>query len=323
MTTLTMKALTALAVGIAISSATAQASETTQLDASSARDLAQRLGVQYKVTANQPQAHDIDCQRLGADYAACFTATILLTNTSDKAIEASDWGLYFSSIRRLLQMDHPELSLTRITGDLHRLEPNDTFTGLDAGESLEIPIVGEYWQLFMTDVMPNWYLAVGDETAVIDNTRDEVLTDFVRAPFGEQLMRTPDDNNVVMTAETRFERNAAATAMPADALRGAILPTPRSSRLGEATLDLSKGVSLVMPMLSEASLAVLGERFERFDIPVNEGGDGLVIRARLISESDVLDEALAREGAIACSSMSPVPIFWPLTPLGLSTLSSR
>ncbi|WP_271910076.1 beta-N-acetylhexosaminidase [Vreelandella alkaliphila] len=295
MTTLT-KALTTLAIGVAINSAATQASETTQLDASSARDLAQRLDVQYKVTANQPQAHDIDCQRLGADYAACFTATILLTNTSDKAIEASDWGLYFSSIRRLLQMDHPELSLTRITGDLHRLEPNGTFTGLDAGESLEIPIVGEYWQLFMTDVMPNWYLAVGDETAVIDNTRDEVLTDFVRATFGEQLMRTPDDNNVVMTAETRFERNAAATAMPTDALRGAILPTPRSSRLGEATLDLSEGVSLEMPMLSEASLAVLGERFERLDIPVNKGGDSLVIRARLVSESDVLDEALAREG---------------------------
>ena len=245
MTTLT-KALTTLAIGVAINSAAAQASETTQLNASSARDLAQRLDVQYTITANQPQAHDIDCQRLGADYAACFTATILLTNTSDKAIEASDWELYFSSIRRLLQMDHPELSLTRITGDLHRLEPNDSFTGLGAGESLEIPIVGEYWQLFMTDVMPNWYLAVGDETAVIDNTRDDVLSDFVRAPFGEQLMRTPDDNNVVMTAETRFERNAAATAMPADALRGAILPDTRVHRfvLGEASLDLYEEVSL-------------------------------------------------------------------------------
>lgn len=295
MTTLT-KALTTLAIGVAINSAATQASETTQLDASSARDLAQRLDVQYKVTANQPQAHDIDCQRLGADYAACFTATILLTNTSDKAIEASDWGLYFSSIRRLLQMDHPELSLTRITGDLHRLEPNDTFTGLDAGESLEIPIVGEYWQLFMTDVMPNWYLAVGDETAVIDNTRDELLTDFVGVPEGELLMRTPEDRNVVMTAETRFERNAAATAIPAEALRGAIVPTPQSSRLGEATLDLSEGVSLVMPMLSEASIAALGERFERLDIPVNEGENGLVIRARLVSESDALDDALARKG---------------------------
>ncbi|MFC7368177.1 beta-N-acetylhexosaminidase [Vreelandella zhaodongensis] len=296
MTTSTMKVLTALAVGIAINSAAVQASEATQLGASSAQDLAQRLDVQYTITANQPQAHDIDCQKLGADYAACFTATILLTNTSDEAIEASDWGLYFSSIRRLLQMDHPGLALTRITGDLHRLEPNDAFTGLGAGESLEIPIVGEYWQLFMTDVMPNWYLAVGDETAVIDNTRDEVLTNFVDEPEGELLMRTPEDRNVVMTAETRFERNAAATALAADALRGAILPTPRSSRLGETTLDLSEGVSLVMPMLSEASLTALGERFERLDIPVSQGENGLVIRARLVSDSDALDDALAREG---------------------------
>ncbi|CAH1041595.1 beta-N-acetylhexosaminidase [Halomonas sp. TD01] len=296
MTKLTMKALTALAVGIAINSVAAQASEATQLGVSSAHDLAQRLDVQYTITANQPQAHNIDCQKLGADYAACFTATILLTNTSDEAIEASDWGLYFSSIRRLLKMDHPELTLTRITGDLHRIEPNDAFTGLGAGESLEIPIVGEYWQLFMTDVMPNWYLAVDDETAVIDNTRDELLTDFVGVPEGELLMRTPEDRNVVMTAETRFERNAAATAIPAEALRGAIVPTPQSSRLGKATLDLSEGVSLVMPMLSEASIAALGERFERLDIPVNEGENGLVIRARLVSESDALDDALARKG---------------------------
>lgn len=296
MTKLTMKTLTALAVGIAISSATAQASETTQPDASSVRDLAQRLDVQYKVTANQPQAHDIDCQALGADYASCFTATILLTNTSDKAMKASDWGLYFSSIRRLLRVDHPELTLTRITGDLHRLEPNDAFAGLDAGESLEIPIVGEYWQLFITDVMPNWYLVMGNETAVIDNTRDEVLTDFVSAPSGEQLMRIPDDNNVVMTAETRYERNNAASALPAEALRGAILPTPRSSHLGEATLDLSEGVRLVLPMLSEASQAALKERFERLGIPVNEGEASVVIRARVAPEAETLDETLNREG---------------------------
>ncbi|MGS2742978.1 beta-N-acetylhexosaminidase [Halomonas sp. LS-001] len=296
MTILTKKTLTALAVGIAINAATAQASETTPPDASPVRDLAQRLDVHYTINANQPQAHDIDCQALGADYASCFTATIILTNTSDKAISANDWGLYFSSIRRLLRVDHPELTLTRITGDLHRLEPNEAFAGLGAGESLEIPIVGEYWQLFITDVMPDWYLVIGEETAIIDNTRDEVLTDFVRAPSGEQLMRTPDDNNVVMTAQTRYERNAAASALPAEALRGAILPTPLSWQLGEATLDLSQGVRLMLPVLGEASQAALKERFERLGIPVNEDGTGVAIRARLASEADSLDETLAREG---------------------------
>ncbi|MGY4877924.1 beta-N-acetylhexosaminidase [Vreelandella aquamarina] len=296
MTTLTKKKLTALAVGIAIHAATAQASETTPPDVSPVHDLAQRLDVQYTINANQPQAHDIDCQALGADYASCFTATIVLTNTSDKAIAASDWGLYFSSIRRLLRVDHPELTLTRITGDLHRLEPNDAFAGLGAGESLEIPIVGEYWQLFITDVMPNWYLAMGEETAIIDNTRDEVLTEFVRAPSGQQLMRTPDDNNVVMTARTRYKRNAAASALPAEALRGAILPTPLSSQLGEDTLDLSKGVRLVLPMLSEASQTALKKRFERLGVPVNEDDSGVVIRARLAAGAEALDETLARKG---------------------------
>ncbi|MCC5901052.1 MAG: beta-N-acetylhexosaminidase [Halomonas sp.] len=296
MTRSTMMTLMALAAGMGLSSAVAQASTDSQSDGASAHDLAQRLDVHYEITANHPLAHDIDCQALGADYAACFTATIHLTNTSDEVIEESGWGLYFSSIRRLLQMDHPELTLTRITGDLHRLEPNDSFTGLGAGERLEIPIVGEYWQLFMTDVMPNWYVVVNDETAVIDNTRDEVLTNFVDVPEGELLMRTPEDKSVVMTAETRFERNAAATALPAEALRGTILPTPLSSHVGDATLDLSDGVSLMMPMLSEASRDALRARFEQRGIALTEGEAGWVIRARLATEADALDESLARSG---------------------------
>ena len=38
--------------------------------------------------------------------------------------------------------------MTHLVGGLTRLEPTEKFTGLGAGESVQVPVVHEYWQPF-------------------------------------------------------------------------------------------------------------------------------------------------------------------------------
>lgn len=94
-------------------------------------------------------------------------------------------------------------------GDLHKLEPIASFTGFPARTSVEIPIVNEYWQLVMTDVLPRWYVSAEGATAkTIASTDTENLSQFVTPLDGDLWKRMPDDNNILMTAEARFEKTA-------------------------------------------------------------------------------------------------------------------
>lgn len=258
-----------------------------------AERLADQLEVDYRITANHASSHGVDCQALGADYASCFTATIGLTNHGP-AVERGDWSIYLPSIRRLLRVDSDQVDIEHLTGDLNRLEPASGFDGLAAGERLEIPVVGEYWQLFMTDVMPRWYVAVGDATATLESTATENIDDFVAPITGARIKRTPDDANVVMNAATRFERNAAASPMPEASLRGGIVPSPRRLDVGGSEADLSDGVVLDAPTMSTASHSALASSFSRRGIELGKEG-GWPIEVRLAA--DDFEGELAREGA--------------------------
>lgn len=103
-----------------------------------------------------------------------------------------------SNVHQTLRVENDQFKMTHLVGDLTRLEPTSKFKGIAAGESVDIPIINEYWQLFITDVMPRWYVTAGDAAPkIIRSTDTEDLTRFVE-PFGAQWKRTADDQNVLM-----------------------------------------------------------------------------------------------------------------------------
>ncbi len=59
-------------------------------------------------------------------------------------------------------MDNARFKVHPIIGDLHKLEPTDKFSAFPAGQAVDIPIINEYWQLFMSDVIPRWYVTSTD-----------------------------------------------------------------------------------------------------------------------------------------------------------------
>ncbi len=139
-------------------------------------DQISQFGVKYKVTDNLAAQHGVDCAGLGADWASCNRATISFTNPGP-AIDSKDWAIYMSNVHETLKVESDQFRMVHIVGDLTRLEPTDKFKGIAAGETIEIPIVNEYWQLFITDVMPRWYATSGDATPKILVSTDTEDTD--------------------------------------------------------------------------------------------------------------------------------------------------
>ncbi|MBJ3814518.1 family 20 glycosylhydrolase [Shimwellia pseudoproteus] len=224
-------------------------------------DRISQLAVNYTINDNHAAQNGVDCAALGADWASCNKATITLTNHGE-AITDSDWAIYFPSIRQILKIDNDQFTVTHIVGDLHKLSPTKKFTGFPAGQSVTIPIVNEYWQLFMTDVIPRWYVTSGDATPkVIASTNTEDVTQFVSPITGDQWKRTPDDKNILMTAEARFEKNSDVKLINAQQLRGQILPSPSRVTVHGQDVDLSKGVKLDLSALSAPSAQAITDRF--------------------------------------------------------------
>lgn len=223
-------------------------------------DQLSQLGVKYRVTDNQAASNGVDCAALGADWASCNRATITLTNPG-AAITSQEWAIYMSNVHETLKVDSDQFRVVHIVGDLTRLEPTKNFKGIPAGGTIEIPIINEYWQLFFTDVMPNWYVTAGDATPkIIASTHTERLTDFVE-PFGEQWKRTADDQNVLMGAASRFDKNNDVKMLAPQALRGQILPTPLKLEVLAEDTDLSGGVKLELSGLSAGKAEAIEQRF--------------------------------------------------------------
>ncbi|MCV5975754.1 carbohydate-binding domain-containing protein, partial [Escherichia coli] len=120
--------------------------------------LADNLDIQYQVLTNHGANEGLACQDLGAEWASCNKVNMTLVNQGE-AVNSKDWAIYFHSIRLILDVDNEQFKISRVTGDLHKLEPTDKFDGFAAGEEVVLPLIGEYWQLFETDFMPGAFVA--------------------------------------------------------------------------------------------------------------------------------------------------------------------
>eukprot|EP00804_Cyclotella_cryptica_P021355 CCRYP_001596-RA/>CCRYP_001596-RA protein AED:0.10 eAED:0.10 QI:1299/1/1/1/0.55/0.6/10/474/1295 len=133
-------------------------------------------------------------------------------------------------------------------GDLTYLKPTSTFQGFQPMTTVTVPLLFEYWSVQETDNMPRWFVVHerDQSTAVIENTDTEVMHDFV-LPY-TSTMKTPTDNNIPMTAASRFSVNMKTVQMVDAKTR--IIPAPYKTIVdnGAKPFDIN-GVSLVNPQL--------------------------------------------------------------------------
>lgn len=251
-------------------------------------DRISQFGLNYAIKDNHAALNGIDCAKLGADWGSCNKAVVTLTNPGE-AVTGKDWAIYFHSIRRVLDVANPQFKVTHVMGDLHKLEPTESFTGFPARASVEIPIINEYWQLVMSDVLPRWYVSAEGSTAkTIASTDTEDLSQFVSPLDGDLWKRTPDDSNILMTAEARFEKNSDVRTLNAADLRGQILPTPKTVKIYTGDIDLAKGATLDLSALEEDAQQVIRSRFVLLGIKKGDYPIRTAISAKDFSGDDAV-----------------------------------
>ncbi|WP_162047423.1 beta-N-acetylhexosaminidase [Vibrio taketomensis] len=251
--------------------------------------LADNLDIHYQVMTNHGANDGLACESLGAEWASCNQVVMTLENHGE-AVDAKDWAIYFHSIRLILDVDSDQFKITRITGDLHKLEPTEKFDGFAAGEKVELGLIGEYWQLFATDFMPGAFVTAPDaEPKLIASLNTEDVASFVSGLEGDNLKRTPDDNNVFATAISRFEKNADLTEQDVSTT---LLPTPMIVEQGQGIVDIAQGIQLPSELFTAEQFAALQSRAALLD--VNLAGKLAVDTAIVPSE---FPENLAKSGA--------------------------
>eukprot|EP00956_Cyclotella_meneghiniana_P031678 scaffold83858_cov54-Cyclotella_meneghiniana.AAC.2 len=146
---------------------------------------------------------------------------------------------------------------------------------------VRIPLVLEYWSVQETDNMPRWFVVDDRDgsTAVIPNTDTETMHDFVM-PYAS-TQKTSNDNNIPMTAASRFTLNLK-TVKEVDASTR-IVPTPYKTIIDDNAQTFSiNGVTLTnqqllggIDLLSKLGVSTSGDHpitFITVDLPAEIAG---------------------------------------------------
>ncbi len=231
-----------------------------------ARNIAENFTFQYEIVTNQGAQDGLECQDLGAEWASCNKVNLSITNRGNEVL-SSDWKIYFHSIRQILQVDSDHYKITHITGDLHTIEPTERFTGIATNETVKIPYIGEYWTLFEGDYMPRAYVTVGESTPLTIVSMDtEDPSSYVVPITGELYKRTPDDNNVLATAQTRFENNSDTPLLERDKIASVIIPQPINiTRTGD-NVRISNGITFQSNVLSSDMTEAIKNKFTQLGV---------------------------------------------------------
>ncbi|MGF1775831.1 beta-N-acetylhexosaminidase [Vibrio nomapromontoriensis] len=219
--------------------------------------LSENLSIQYQVDSNLTDSNGLPCQKLGADWALCNQSTMTLTN-GGTAIKSKNWSLYIHSVRIILKLDTDQFSIQRITGDLYEIKPTSSFKGIESGESLDIPVIGEYWQLFESDFMPRAFVSADNATPKVLTQMDtEDLSQFVAPIEAKKLKRVSTDNNTLVTPEVRYQNNADLSLTP---VNQQIIPTPHQLIEGNGSLDIRAGIDFTSLPIDQATLSAIESR---------------------------------------------------------------
>jgi len=212
------------------------------ITSSDLNQLGEGLDVKYSVLDNTQ------------DDARTFRGALSLTNTSQQALPATGWGIYFSHIRMIKSLSTSAVKVTHVNGDVFKLEPTQQFKPLKPGQSFNVEFDAGDWQIAKTDIMPNWYLVSEDNgqeiTALITSTSNKINGKIPVKPHEElpfvsdfdtaKKWKRYDSDTITdfynpFTTKDRFDRNADLSIV--DNVNG-VVPTPASIIVGSDTITL-------------------------------------------------------------------------------------
>jgi hexosaminidase len=170
---------------------------------------------------------------------------IQITNKGAVPLPSNQWAIYFNQITGPI----PEpsslkgLQLSNVVGELYKLAPDPTFSGLPAGEKKVFPYASTEGVTFNYSAVPQGaFLVYTDENGVEKTTPVQItIHPFKRK---EQFQLSPNDNKPLPDAFWRFDQQASVTLLSAETLP-LILPTPLSTTLRGNSFPLSGNTKII------------------------------------------------------------------------------
>ena len=251
-----------------------QAPETAE-EVAPAERIARNFAVTEEVLTNFQGVDDAlraDCKRAGGSGAICSTYRISLANNGP-AIGAGerDWTLYFHSVRRTFSLrNRDDFALEHVSGDLHRLTPNEHFKGIAAGETLQLDLLAENWFQFESDFMPRLFVvdASGKAHVIVSTDTNGIggIVKPINTNNPDNWKRTAADNNVLATASSRYAQFSGRPADGSDDWRARIIPQPLHSTVTGEPVALPAGIAVDAGPLDSRSLHAFRQRLEQLQL---------------------------------------------------------
>ncbi len=148
--------------------------------------------------------------------------SLQLANHSRHPLPAAGWEIYFNFARQIRSDPQAPLTVQHVNGDLHRLVPGAIFTGLGAGQTLELRYTSSAPVLNYSEGPAGFYL-------VPAGAAPEPLPSSARPIPVEQLRRAAADGIPAATPDHRFRRDAGLSLLDPSELPP-IIPTPLAAR---------------------------------------------------------------------------------------------
>lgn len=175
---------------------------------------ADKLAVKWKVISNEyadrPQVK------------ALFT----IENQGTVALKPGMWAMFYNQSPREIIQNPSEVTITRISGDWYKLEPNEGFI-LNPGEKAELVYEAQAWWIKEVDAPLGVYFVFYDKAG--NEKLISPATNFTIEPFEnpEQINRHRNDLVPIPTAEYLYQQNQNLVDLPVENLP-VIIPTPVS-----------------------------------------------------------------------------------------------
>lgn len=169
-----------------------------------------------------------------------FKGSLTITNNGIEPLGETGWALYFSSVRppasvlpssdangdfarqhiaaQHLSLDNADVAKS---GDYFVLKPVAGFAPIQPGESREIEIIAQYWQMLKNDSPSGFHISYDGQAP------QAVLVDVYMDPSDpKQTTQTANDNMPVQTTALRFSENN--TPLANLTLQNQLVPKPHS-----------------------------------------------------------------------------------------------
>lgn len=178
-------------------------------------------------------------------------AQFVLTNVSTEALPSRGWALYFDCEEGVLTgVTQGGFTVEQVAGGAYRMRPAQGFSGLEAGESVLVPVT------LLGAPQNDEQAPLGIYFAYDDAPGAAVALDDVR---GAQIPPRSD----ARTPEKTFELNAMQLAIAPNDVPP-VLPTPRHYERGDGQLRWTSMPRILAPSSLRGEAARAGEMLERY-----------------------------------------------------------